>query len=372
MKYTVKEVKGSRELKKFYQFQNKLYKDCPYYVPSLDSDQLHTLTASPALESCKQKLLLAYDEKGKVVGRCCAIINAKYNLVYGTKRMRFGWMDYIDDIDVARALFDAAIEWGKSQGMTEIHGPVGYNTMYKQGMVVEGFDKLPQFNNLYNFDYYPKFLEQLGFEKEADWIQYIFPASQPIPERLIRLSEVLMKRYNLKVADINELKHDKDIVPKFFAQYNGSFKTVRNFIPFSDKEMKEEGSAYINNLDPRFSCIIQDQDGEIAAFAICVASLSKALQLSNGKLFPFNWIHFLKARRNPKLLDMLLCGVSPKWESKGLSALLHVTLLRNFKKYGVEYCIANPQFEDNNALKVWDSYESKEFYIRRRCYIKKI
>lgn len=372
MKYTVREVSGRKEFRLFCRFQNILYKGCPTYVPSLDSDQFHTLAHSPALECCHQKLLLAFDENGKAVGRCCAIINDKYNELYHTKRMRFGWMDYIEDIEVAKALLDAAIAWGKSMGMNEIHGPMGYNTMYKQGMVVEGFDRLPQFNNLYNYPYYPRFLEELGFEKEIDWIQYALPAGQQIPERLTRLADVLMRRYNLKLADMADIKKMEDIVPKFFAQYNAAFKSVHNFIPFSDKEMAEEGANYIDLLDNRYCCIILDQDGDIAAFAICVPSISRALQKAGGRLLPFGWFHILKARRHPETLDMMMVGVSPKWASKGISAIIHTHLAHCFLNAGVKLCICNPQFEDNSALKVWDAYESKYLYIRRRCYIRKI
>ncbi|MCF0172492.1 MAG: N-acetyltransferase, partial [Bacteroidales bacterium] len=155
MKYTVTEVKGSSDFKTFYQFQNKLYKDCETYVPSLDFDQKKTLSSAPPLAYCKQKLMLARDESGRVVGRINAIINPRYNELYQTKRMRFGWFDFEKDIEIARALLDAAIEWGKSEGMEEIHGPLGYNTMYKQGMVVEGFDSMPPVNCLYNYPYYP-------------------------------------------------------------------------------------------------------------------------------------------------------------------------------------------------------------------------
>lgn len=372
MKYTVREVSGRREFKLFCRFQNMLYKGCPTYVPSLDFDQFHTLAHSPALDSCRQKLLLAFDERGKAVGRCCAIINDKYNEIYHTSRMRFGWMDYIDDIEVARALFDAAIAWGKTQGMTEIHGPMGYNTMYKQGMVVEGFDSLPQFNNLYNYSYYPHFLEQLGFVKEADWLQYGFSVDMKIPERIARLADALAARYDLKVADIEAIKKDKDIVAKFFAQYNSAFSSVRNFIPFSESEMAEEGANYIKQLDGRYSCILTDKDGDIAAFAICVPNISRALQKAGGSLFPLGWYHILKARRNPQLIDMMLVGVSPKWASKGISSILHKRLAESFRKHGVKACISNPQFEDNSALKVWDMYEEKALYIRRRCYIKPI
>lgn len=372
MPYTVREVANAREFKQFYQFQNRLYRNCATYVPSLDFDQKHTLSHSPCLDYCRQKLLLCFDEAGRVVGRCCAIINPRYNNLYGTRRMRFGWTDFIEDFEVAKALLDAAADWGRNQGMTEIHGPLGYNTMYKQGMVVEGFDSVPQSNNLYNFAYYPEFIERLGFVKEADWLQYRLSAGQPLPEKLHRLAQLLLERYQLQIADIAQLKKRKDLIAKFFKEYNETFLAVRNFVPFTEKEIAEEGGNYIDRLSGDLSCIVLDADEDIAAFGICIPSLSQALQKAGGRLFPLGWWHLLRAQRHYDTVDMMLVGVSPKWRDKGLSAILHDHLGRGYQRDGVRWCITNPQYEDNSALKVWDAYGQKEFYIRRRVYIKAI
>lgn len=370
MEYTVREVSNAHEFKQFYQFQNKLYRHCATYVPSLDFDQKHTLSHSPCLDYCQQKLLLCFDEAGRVAGRCNAIINPRYNELYGTHRMRFGWTDFIEDFDAAKALLDAAADWGRSQGMTEIHGPLGYNSMYKQGMVVEGFDSVPQSNNLYNFSYYPEFLERLGFEKEADWLQYRLTIDQPLSERLHRIAGMLQKRYRLEIADIEQLKKRKDLVAKFFKEYNDSFRVVRNFVPFTEKEIAEEGASYINLLTNELCCIVMDADEDIAAFGICFPSLSKALQKAGGKLLPLGWWHLLHARKRYDTVDSVLVGVSPKWVDKGLTAIIHGYLHNSFRHNGAKWCITNPQYEDNNALKVWDAYEQKEFFIRRRVYIK--
>ena len=372
MRYTVREVSNAREFKQFYQFQNRLYRDCATYVPSLDYDQKRTLSHSPCLDYCQQKLLLCFDEAGRVAGRCCAIINPRYNELYGTRRMRFGWTDFIEDFDAAKALLDAAADWGRSQGMTEIHGPLGYNTMYKQGMVVEGFDSVPQSNNLYNFPYYPVFLERLGFEKEADWLQYRLDADQPVPEKLHRLADMLQRRYRLQIADVAQLKKRKDLIARFFQGYNDSFLAVRNFIPFTEKEIAEEGAAYIGLLSNELCCIVLDPDEDVAAFGICFPSLSRALQQAGGRLLPLGWWHLLRARKHYETVDMVLVGVNPKWQDKGLSAIVHDYLCASFRRHGARWCITNPQYEDNNALKVWDAYDLKEFYIRRRVYIKKI
>ena len=372
MRYIVREVASSREFKQFYQFQNRLYKDCATYVPSLDFDQKHTLSKSPCLDYCRQKLLLCFNEEGQVVGRCCAIINPRYNELYGTRRMRFGWTDFIEDFEVARLLLSEAEAWGRSQGMNEIHGPLGYNTMYKQGLVVEGFDSVPQSNNLYNFPYYKDYLERLGYAKEADWIQYRLDTDQVLPEKLHRLAERLMQRYNLRIARIAQLRKRKDLIAAFFKEYNETFLSVRNFVPFTEREIAEEGGNYIKQLSDDLSCIVLDGDEDIAAFGICIPSLSKALKKADGHLFPLGWWHLLRAQKEYETVDMMLVGVSPKWKDKGLSAILHSHLGRRWQQMGVKECISNPQYEDNLALKVWDAYERKELFIRRRVYIKSI
>lgn len=372
MAYLVKEVANDKEFKKFYQFQNELYKNCEVYVPSLDRDQKKTLSQAPPLEYCKQKLFLAWDEKGEVVGRINAIINPRYNELYGTKRMRFGWFDFKEDIEIARQLLDAAIAWGISEGMDEIHGPLGYNTMYKQGMVVEGFDSIPPVNCLYNYSYYPKFMEELGYTKECDWIQYKLGGTQALPEKLQRISNMLMQRYNLRIVDVEKLKKDSNLIADFFYNFNRSFMTVHNFVPLTEAEIKEEGRQYIGQMKSDLTCFVLDEEDKIATFGITTPFISKAFKKAGGKLFPFGWWHILRGMKNYEALDLMMVGSDPKWAGKGLSAIFYTHLTHNFQNMGIKYAITNPQIEDNPAIKVWDSFPDRELYIRRRCYIKKI
>ncbi|MBQ0025341.1 MAG: hypothetical protein KBT00_06445 [Bacteroidales bacterium] len=370
--YSVKEVQTAQEFEEFYRFQNKLFSDNAAYVPSLDSDQKKSLSQSPCLEYCKQKLLLAYDPYGNVVGRCCAIINMRYNIIHNCHRMRFGWTDFIDDYEVFKLLMDTAIEWGRSEGMTEIHGPLGYNTMYKQGMVVEGFGNMPQSNNLFNAPYYPEYVEKYGFVKEADWLQYIFDGQTGVPERLERLSRAVLQRYGLKIVKARRFCRRKGAVEKFFKQYNTGFLSVMNFIPFTDKEIEMEGKEYVRQLRNSLSCIVVDSEGEVAAFAISLPNISNGLKKAAGSLFPWGWYHIMIDRFRCRDVDLMLVGSNPKYDGKGVSAILHCYLARKFKKNHVRFCITNPQYEDNPAIKVWDEYPDKKLYIRRRCYIKEI
>ena len=373
MQITVKEVSGKKEFKAFYQFQNKLYKDCSQYVPSLDADQKSTLTSDPALEYCTRKMWLAYKGE-RVVGRIQAIVNPRYNEYYNLKRVRFGWFDFEEDIEIARALLNAAMAWGKEQGMTEVHGPLFYNTLGKQGMLVEGFENTPPYNCLYNYPYYVDFMEKLGFVKEVDWIQLRLNGSQGAPEKLQKMADILMKRYNLRLLDIKEIKGDlkKELISKFFRIYNECFTAVHNFIPLTPKEIEKTGNAYFSLLKPELTCMVVDGNNDIAAFGLCFPSLSEALKKAKGSLFPFGWYHILKAYRKYDSIDLMLIGSNPAWAQKGLSAIYHNNLATNFKNLKLKYCYTNPQIDTNiGAIKVWESYEAEPF-MRRRCWIKEL
>lgn len=372
-RYTVKEIVDRRGLRRFIQFPIDLYKGCRQYVPALNSDQIHSLTDAPSRRYCDLKLWVVEDSKGKVVGRIAGMINPRYNERYSTKRARFGWFDMIEDFEVAKLLIDTAVAWAKSKGMNEIHGPLYYNTMGKQGMLVEGFDGTPPFNCLYNFPYYSQYVERLGFVKECDWIQYKVRANQGLPERMEQICERMMSRYNLHVADINKLKKDKELIAKFFEMYNRSFDNVYNFVPFDDMEKAEEAKQSIALLSPETNCILMDDEGEIAAFGICFPSISEALKKARGRLFPCGWYHLLKAFR-PKhisVLDLMIMGNSPKYQNTGVSVIVHKILSDNFRRLNIDYAITNPQIETNTAVNVWDRYEHEPF-MRRRCYIKSI
>ena len=371
MQVTVKEVSNKKEFKAFYQFQNKLYKGCPQYVPSLDADQKSTLTSDHALDYCTRKMWLAY-KGNRVVGRIQGIINPRYNEFYNLKRIRFGWFDFEEDIEIAKALLDTAMAWGREQGMTEVHGPLFYNTLGKQGMLVEGFENTPPYNCLYNYPYYVEYMEKLGFVKEADWIQYRLNGSQGAPEKLKRMADILMKRYNLRMLDIRTIKGDlkKELVAKFFAIYNECFKAVHNFIPLTQKEIEKTGNAYFSLLKPELTCMVVDENNDIAAFGLCFPSLSEALKKADGSLFPFGWYHLLKAYRKYDTIDLMMVGSNPVWAQRGLSAIYHNNLATNFQELKLKYCITNPQLDTNTAaIKVWESYDTEPF-MRRRCWIK--
>ena len=371
-KFVVKEVVTKKDLKRFITFVDKLYEGCEYFVPPLHKGQEYDLMKSPSLEYCRRKMWIVEDVSGQVVGRICAMINPRYNEKYDKKRVRFGWFDLINDVEVARLLIETAEAWAKENGMDEIHGPLFYNTLGRQGMLVDGFDKLAPFSCLYNYPYYVDMVQQLGFEKECDWLQYMMRADQDVEPRMKAIADRLMQRYKLRVADFDKLKKNEQTVKDFFRIYNESFDgRVYNFVPFTDAEIEAEMEQILPQLNSKLCCVLMDENDEVAAFGISIPCLSRAMQKAKGSMFPFGWYHVLKALRNYKNVDLMINGAAPKWQNTGISAVFHGVMSEQFKAAGSEWALANPQIETNLAVNVWDRYESK-LWLRRRCWIKKI
>jgi len=372
MSYRIVEVASRKDLDRFVRFPDDLYRDCGQYVPALHKDQKDSLTKVSTLSYCERKMWLAMDGD-KVVGRICGMINPRYNELYGKKMARFGWFDTINDPEVAALLLGTAEGWAREKGMNGIHGPLYYNTLGKQGMLIEGFDHLPVFNTLYNYSYYNDLVTGLGYKKECDWLEYRMTAEQEVPEKMQKMSALLMEKYNLHEADIEMLKKDKEQVRRFFKAYNESFAgNVYNFIPFSDAEIEEEAATFLPFLSNRTSVVLMDGNEELVAFGITVPDISKALQKAKGKLFPLGWASLLKALRTYDTMDLMINGAVPKWQNTGISAVLHCIMSRKFKALGCRWAIANPQIETNIAVNVWAKYGESEIYSRRRCYIKEI
>ncbi|MCL2501653.1 MAG: N-acetyltransferase [Bacteroidales bacterium] len=368
MDIQIKEVIDRRDLRRFVDFPAQLYKDNKYYVPALRIDEMKTLSGSPSLAYCSMKLWLAY-KNGQIAGRIAGIVNPRANDLYNHTRIRFGWFDFIDDIAVAKALLHQVETWGKSMGMTTMHGPLGFNTWNRQGMLIEGFDKIPPINCLYNHPYYFRIMEELGFEKELDWMQYEMNASQDIPDKVKRINELILEKYNLRIFDFKNKKILKQLAGKFFETYNESFKSVHNFIPLTVDEINSGASLYLRMIRKELTCFVLDPQDNIVAFAICFPSLSKGFQKAKGRLFPFGWFHILKAYFFYDSIDLMLNGAHPSWQKKGLSSIYHVYLNDAFIKRKIKIGISNPQVETNVAVNVWSEYDNKKF-MRRRCYIK--
>lgn len=371
MTFEIKEVSTKKEMKRFARFPLQLYKNHPQYVPSLVGDEIKSIWNSPSLNYCQQKAWIAYNNRNKVIGRIVGIVNPRANELYGYKRIRFGWFDVVDDFSVAEALLKTVINWGAGLGMTEIHGPLGYNTWNKQGMMIEGFERIPQFNCIYNYPYYPKFLERMGFAKELDWLQYIMPAQQPVPDKIERINSLIMKKYDLRLLKWKGFKDIEPYLDDFFSMYNDSFMTVSNFIPLLPEEIEAGLKMYIKLLDPELSYFILDSNDKIAAFSISFPSMSQAFRKAGGYLFPFGWFHLLKGYFFYKDIDFMMIGAHPAWKGKGLSSIYHYHTNKTIIKKKLRWAVTNPQLENNQAIEIWKEYD-KELHTRRRCYLKTI
>ena len=369
--YKVVEVLSKRDLKRFIKFPDQLYRDCPQYVPALHSDQVKSLTKVSTLSYCKRKMWMVLDGN-KVVGRICGMINPRYNALYDKKRARFGWFDSIDDLEVARLLLGTAEDWARENGMEEIHGPLYYNTLGKQGMLIEGFQNIPPFNCIYNYPYYAGFMDALGYVKECDWVQYKVPADQKPQDKIYRIAGLLKERYNLHEGSLSKLKKDKKMVRYFFDVYNESFaKSVYNFIPCTKEEIEEEASEVLRFVNDKTSSIIFDEHEELVGFGITFPSISKALQKAKGHLFPFGWWHLLRAMHDYHTVDLMINGAVPKWQNTGVSSIYHCTMSEKYRKMGTKIAITNPQIESNGAANVWGKYDN-ELFMRRRCFVKEL
>ena len=371
--YRIREITSRRDIRRFIAFPDRLYKACPQYVPALHGDQMHALTQAAPLQYCTRKLWLCEDAAGRITGRICAIVNPRYNELYGKKRARFGWFDTIEDPEVARLLLGTAEAWAKAMGMDEIHGPLYYNTLGKQGMLVEGFENTPVFNTLYNYKYYKDFVEALGYVKECDWVEYKVAANRGVPEKIARLADVVAERYDLREGSIARLKKDPALVRAFFKVYSDAFASaVHNFIPFTEAEMEEEAASVMPFLTDDLSTVLLDGNGDPVAFGIAFPDISGALQKARGRLFPLGWLYLRRALRSYGTIDLMINGVAPAWQHRGISAVFHKRMAEKAKAAGATVALTNPQIETNSAAFVWQKYDSTEPYMRRRCYLKTI
>jgi GNAT superfamily N-acetyltransferase len=370
---TIKEVTTKKEFNLFFKFPYLLFKEDKVWIPPMLAEEKSTFNPklNPAYEHCKAKMFLACKE-GRVVGRVAGIINPTVNETWHQKRVRFGWLDFINDKEVARKLLQAVEDWGKQEGLEEIVGPQGFCNMDRAGMLVEGFDVEPPGGCYYNPEYYPQILEELGYGKEVDTIQYELPGAQPVPEKVLKINSLIKEKYKLKIVEglsKKELMNRYGV--KFFESLNRTYKELFGFVPLTEKQIHYYIKQYFPFLNLKMSCFIVDANDDIVGFGISMPSLSKARKNGNGKLFPFGWVHFLKALKKFDTIDLYLTGVTPEWQNKGIHSLYHAILNQNYIELGVKTAITNPQLENNEAHWIWLKYNSKVI-IRRRIFVKKI
>ena len=370
---TTRIVDSKPLLRAFVKFPYELYKNCENWVPALEGDEYDTLNpkTNGAFEYCEAELYLAYKD-GRVAGRVAAIINRKANELWGEKIVRFGWLDFIEDEEVLRALMDKVVEWGRARGCVSARGPWGFTDTDKEGSLVEGYENLSPFTCLYNYPYYDTLLKKVGFSKDVDWTQRVVKIPQEFPP-MFQYADLIGKRYGLKVARCRSVR---EMCRKYglsiFHMYNESFAPLFQFTPLSDRQIDRYLRTYVPILIPDFVAICLDEDDNPVGFTFCVPSLSKAVKKSKGKLFPFGFLRILRALRHNDTIEDLMIGVLPEYQGKGANVLMFKYLHENCLKRGIKRMILNPQLEDNVKVQsLFEQYETEPF-MRRRAYRKAI
>ena len=376
----IKRVETKKDLKRFIEFHYDLYKGNPYDVPNLYSDEVNTLSKdkNAAFDFCEAEYYLALKE-GKIVGRVAAIINHKANEKWKKKDVRFGWIDFIDDIEVSRALFKAVEEYGRKKGMDDIVGPLGFTDMDPEGMLTWGFDKLGTMATIYNYEYYPQHMEKLGgWEKDNDYVEYYLVVPEKSPEKYTKIAEMVEKRYNLHVRKLTK----KDIFQggygkKLFDLINLTYSDLYGFSELTDRQIDQYVKMYFPFADLNLVTVIEDgnKDNQLAGLGITIPSLSRALQkCRRGRLFPFGWWHLLRAIKFHKTdgVDLLLMGFLPEYRSKGANALLFADLIPRYVNYGFKWGETQVEMESNEGVQSqWGPLDPIN-HKKRRCYRKSL
>ncbi len=374
----IKEVSSKKDLDAFICFNYELYKGNEYAVPDLYFDMVATFDPkkNASLDFCEMQLFLAYRD-GKVVGRVGAFINQRANETWNVKNVRFGWIDFIDDEEVSKALLDTVRDWGAKRGMTAMQGPLGMTDMDPEGMLIEGFDKIGTMATIYNYPYYPAHMDKYGMEKDADWIEMRIPVPDKVPEKYTRVSELTLKRHNLRIKKLNGKKDlfGRGYGQKIFDLINESYAPLFGYSKMTQKQIDGYVKNYLPLVDMRMVTLVEDVDtNEVVAVGVSMPSIVRALQKAGGKLFPFGWFHVLKSLKwkHEEGVELLLVAVKPEYQNKGVNALLFADLIPIYQKMGFKWAETNPQLEFNVKGQAQWQYLEHTVPKRRRCYKKDI
>lgn len=374
---SIKRVENKHEMDEFVQFPKRLYKNNPYYVPDLETDIYDTFDPSKnaGLEFTDIQPFLAYNAHGNVVGRIAGIINHRANKKWHTRNVRFGFIEFIDDLKVSSSLLAAVEKWGKERGMEQIQGPLGICDFDKEGMLIEDFDQLGSMVTIYNPPYYPQHMENLGYQKEVDWVQICIEIPKEVPEKYVRVANLSKEMFGLKVRKLtNSDIYQKGYGRKIFKVLNEAYAPLFGYAELSDKQIDEFVNHYLPLIDKKLIPVVENAQGEVIGVAITMGSLSRALQKSNGNLFPFGWFHLIRAlkwKREEKV-EMLLVGIRPDYQGLGINALFFNDLIPIYNAYHFRYAETGPQLEDNvKELSQWKAL-NPTYTKRRRCYKKKL
>jgi ribosomal protein S18 acetylase RimI-like enzyme len=365
----IRKVNSRKDLKKFVDFPFQLFKGNRFWCPPLKFDEINTLLKekNPAFEYCEAEYWMAY-QNGIPVGRIAGIINHNEITRWNVKLVRFGWIDFIDEPEVSRILIETVKDWGRTKGMTAIHGPLGFTDMDPEGMLIEGFDQISSLSAIYNFPYYKDHMEKLGFLKAVDWVQFEIKIPSEVPDKVERLTKIVLQKYDLHLLKPRKSRELRPYTRKMFLMYNKAFDDIYGFTALTEKQIDYYTKLYFGLLRPEFVSLLIDAQDEVVGFGITMPDLGIALQKAKGSLFPFGFIHLLRALRKNNIIHMYLIGVRPDYQGKGILALVYHELNKAYLKSGITLARTHPQLEENfKAVSIWKNYDAR-IYIRRRCW----
>lgn len=355
---TVKQLTSKSDLKQFVTFPFKLYKDSKYWVPSLIKDEMETLDTekNPVFKNAEAWYYLAY-KNDEIVGRIAVILNHLEVNEQGKKKIRFGWLDMVDDIEVTKALLEKAYEKGREHNLEYAEGPVGFSNMEKAGILTMGFEEMNTMITWYHYPYYAEHMEKLGFEKQATWVEYTLKIPESIFEKVAKFSKIVRERYKLSVIRFKDKKEILPYVDDMFGLLNKTYNTLQTFVPIQQYQIDYYKEKYFSFIHPDYICCIKDETGKLIAFSVVMPSFSKALKKANGKLFPFGWSHILKAQKKNDTAAFYLIGIDPEYQGKGVTAIIFEEMQHLFNSKGIHTVETNPELKENTAVQLlWKDY----------------
>lgn len=368
----IKQVSNNKEKKQWVSFPSKLYKDNKYFVPFLRVDEMDTFNpkVNPAYEFCETKLFLAYKDN-KIVGRIAGLINHAYNKKWNKNAIRFTRFDFIDDYEVSKALLDEVIKWGKENNLTQIMGPIGFTDMDHEGMLVEGFEELNMSITFYNHPYYLTHLEKLGLVKDVDWVEYQIKVPEKLDERIEKLSDHILKRYNYSLVTYKKRKVLLKDAYEAFKLIDVAFSVLYGTVPLTPAVIDKAIKDYISLVNLKYICSIKDENNEIVGFAVLVPSIAKALKKCDGKITGiFSLLKALNGHND--VLEMFFVAVKPELQKRAIPGVMMSYLIKVCIENNVKYCETGPELEDNvNVQSMWKTFDARQ-HKRRRCFIKDI
>ncbi len=361
-------VEGRRALMQFIRFPLGLYKDCPQWVPAFEDDEIKSLSdQNPSLAFCERELYLAL-KGGKIVGRVAAILNRKANEKWGEKTVRFGWIDFIDDFEVAKALIDAVVAWGKARGAEKVKGPLGFTDMDREGLLVEGFEHDSPFTVIYNFPYYGEYLERMGFRKDADWTQRIIELPDHLPP-MFQYADLVEKRYGLKIWRGRNMREMSKRGREMFHVLNDAFAPLYEYSKLTEEQIDGYVKQYVPIMNKDLVAFVVNEEDKLVGFTVTMPSISKAVRKARGRLFPFGFIPVLRSLRKNDTIEALLIGVLPEYQGKGANVLMFKYIHENCIRLGIKRMLLNPQLEENYKVQSLFGEYDPQPYQRRRSYV---